>query len=104
MNRPVIHNRFLPGWLHRIFCGLFGAVVFVTLWAWLLSVVPTEALAFEALHSAIWLTPVVSLLCFLAAPRISVVRGLAGEAGYDELSADQASSQTVVPTINGPAE
>lgn len=89
MKRPVIHNRFLPEWLHRVFAGIFGGAVFVTSSVLLLSEFGTEQWLAPVASYLLWSTPAVVVVCFIVAPRFSVVRGLAGDVGYDELHAVQ---------------
>lgn len=92
MARPIIHNRYLPEWLHRLFCAVYGMALFATFWVLLLSW--TAGGNFVSYVRPLgWLVPLVGCVCFLLAPGHSVVRGLAGEAGYDELVSPNSSSK-----------
>jgi hypothetical protein len=80
----VIHNRYLPEWLHR----LVNALVIGLLWfsaaiaVW--SAAPADSVWFTVGSWCAYATPfVVAAGLFV---RRSVVRGVAGGEGYDELS------------------
>lgn len=80
----MIHNRYLPSWLHRIGNGLFGAVLlfgFGSIW------ISEPAGTWRHLISLCLIgasLPAGIILAFVA-HRFSIVRGVAGEDGYDEL-------------------
>jgi len=82
--RPFIRNHYLPQWLHRITCGGFGAVVLALLglnwlsqpsgsWRHILS------LCFFALSIPVGIV----LAC--VAHHFSIVEGMAGDVGYEDL-------------------
>ncbi len=82
----MIHNRCLPGWLHRLCNGLIGAVASATLASLGLS-------RFSPGHLAHWLTLIllylslpIGVLLAIVANRFSLIEGCAGGEGYDELS------------------
>lgn len=79
----TIHNRYLPEWLHRIVNavvvgGIWGAV---TAYLWLSA--STGSLWGTIAGFALSLTPMLVVAMFFV--RFSVVRGVAGGEGYDEL-------------------
>ena len=76
----TIHNRYLREWLHRV----VNAVVVGSVWG-----TATGYLRLSASPAPFWkwaflLTPVIVIAMLFV--RYSVVRGVAGEEGYDELS------------------
>ena len=84
----MIHNRYLPIWLHRLCNSLFGAVLLISIgsiwfgepegsWQHLLS------------RFLIWASIPVGIILALAARRFSIVQGVAGGDGYDELHEDK---------------
>lgn len=79
----TMHNRRLPEWLHRV----VNALVVAGLWA-----AATAYLWLSAQPSSVWrtvtasalsLTPLILIVMLFV--RYSLVRGVAGEDGYDEL-------------------
>ena len=91
-----LHNRILPTWLHRLAQGLLT-----------LAAVPTfVAVATPYVRSSIvgWLlgillvfSPILALLAGCLAPRWSIVEGIAGEDGYDELQVPARDNATSGP-------
>jgi len=78
----VIHNRFLPDWLHRVANGLAGAGL-----ASLAVCVAVRGLGLSLRLFAI--VPLAAALRVAASPqRSSLVEGCAGGDGYDELGLD----------------
>jgi len=80
----MLHNRYLPDWLHRVANGAVGGG---------LSSLP--ALAIVRVLSAplweLWFVLPVALICTALDPRrFSLVDGCAGDLGYDELLDDDA--------------
>lgn len=79
----MIHNRYLPEWLHR----LMNAIAIAALWCaaaiGLWSLVPSSSICFAIARWCVYTTPAVFVSPFV---RRSVVRGVAGGEGYDELS------------------
>ncbi len=79
MKRPVLHNRRLPNGLHRLANGVMGSfsvamilvglskLVFVPAWLFLVCI------------------PIGLLCAYFDPERFTLVEGLAGEDGYDEL-------------------
>lgn len=80
----MIHNRYIPEWLHR----LVNALVIGTLWCgagiavW--STAPPESVWFAGGRWCVYATPLVLAAGLFVRP--SLVRGVAGGEGYDELS------------------
>jgi hypothetical protein len=78
----VLHNRYLPGWAHRLANGLLGG--FQALIA-LVAVVPLVG----APLGVLWLALPMAVCCMALDPgRFSLVEGCAGDLGYDELLDD----------------
>jgi len=80
----MIHNYYLPLWLHRICNGLFGAALLVgfgSIWLGM----PTDSWQNIVTACLIWLSIPVGIILALASHRFSIVEGVAGEEGYDEL-------------------
>jgi hypothetical protein len=81
-----IHNRYLPRWIHRIFNAVFGAALFVGAGALGLGSLRAGTWSWELSWWAVRFAPVVALILLFVNPeRFSVVNGVAGETGYDEL-------------------
>ena len=87
----MIHNRYLPLWLHRLSNGACGAAVFLSLssiwfgespnsWRYILS------------HWLMWSSVPVGIILATAATRFSMVEGVAGGEGYSELHTSQDKS------------
>ena len=80
----MIHNRYLPLWLHRICNGAFGA-------AWLAGISsiwftePPGSWQHTLSRCLIWSSIPVGIILASLARRCSIVEGVAGEDGYDEL-------------------
>jgi TRAP-type C4-dicarboxylate transport system permease small subunit len=84
-----IHNRYLPNWVHRIFNGLFAfflnATIGVLGWVYFRN----QTVICEISKGLIYLSiPIGIFVFFLNPKRISLVEGLAGVDGYDELIDD----------------
>ena len=80
--RPVIHNRRLPEWAHRLASGALVCAVTAGVGASGLTGGPLVA------RLSRWLvygSPILGVLAGALAHRFSFVRGLAGEVGYDDL-------------------
>jgi hypothetical protein len=81
-----IRNRYLPSWLHRLANGLFAWFVAITLgvcgitWFRDLPVLPWLA------AGLLFGSPLLAILAAVFTPRFSLLEGLAGEDGYDDLN------------------
>ena len=80
----MIRNRHLPQWLHRVVCGAFGAVVLALLGLDLLSQPSGSWRHFLSLWFLALSIPVGIILARVA-DRFSIVEGLAGDVGYEDL-------------------
>jgi len=78
----MLHNRYLPDWLHRVANGAVGGV--------LCSLAALAIVRFlGAPLCALWFVPPVVLICTALDPRrFSLVEGCAGDLGYDGLLDD----------------
>jgi hypothetical protein len=82
----TIHNRYLRRWLHRIFNAVFGGALFVGAGALGLGSLPVGTWSWELSSWVVRLAPVAALILLVVNPeKFSVVNGVAGETGYDEL-------------------
>jgi hypothetical protein len=80
----MIHNRYLPLWLHRVCNGVFGAVLLIGIGSiWFGA--PEETWRHIVSRCAIWASGPVGITLALVAHRFSIVQGVAGRDGYDEL-------------------
>lgn len=78
MPRPVIHNCFLPKWLHRLANGVVGGLCALF--------IPLLFVRLEPPFWTLWIAGGVAIVCMLQDPsRFSLVEGCAGRDGYDEL-------------------
>jgi hypothetical protein len=88
MRRPFVRNHYLPQWLHRIACGGFAAVVLALLGLnWLGE--PSGSWRYVVALCLLVLSVPVSIGFACLAHRFSIVEGLAGDAGYEELHEKQ---------------
>ncbi len=79
----MLHNFYLPDWLHRLANGTIGAGV-----SSLAALAAVEALGVPL--SALWFVLPAALVCTALDPRrFSLVEGCAGDLGYDELLDDE---------------
>src|SRR5687768_12226755 len=80
----MIHNRYLPEWLHRIVNALAVGVIwcagFIAAW----NVTPPDSIWFTVSAWCVYATPLVTAASLLL--RCSIIRGVAGGEGYDELA------------------
>ena len=86
--RFMIRNRYLPRWLHRVACGMFGAVVLALLGLnWLGQ--PSGSWRHIVSLCFLVLSIPVGVILACVAHRFSIVEGLAGDVGYEDLDAKQ---------------
>jgi hypothetical protein len=81
-----IHNRYLPTWLHRLCNGVVGAGTLATLASLGMSRFPLEHLLHRVSVVLLYLSVPIGVLLAVFARRCSLVEGLAGRDGYDELA------------------
>jgi hypothetical protein len=80
----MIHNRYLPLWLHRTCNGVFGTALLVGIGSiWFSD--PVGSWGYFVSRCLIWASVPVGIILALFARRFSIVRGVAGGDGYDEL-------------------
>jgi hypothetical protein len=80
----MIHNRHLPLWLHRVCNGVFGAVLLASIGSvWFGE--PAGSWRHFLSRCLIWSSVPAGIILALVARRCSIVRGVAGRDGYDEL-------------------
>ena len=82
--RPLIRNHYLPLWLHRVCNGIFGAACFLGLGSIWFSE-PAGTWRYFISRCLIWGSIPVGIILALAARRFSIVQGVAGGAGYEDL-------------------
>jgi hypothetical protein len=81
-----IHNRYLPQWTHRIANGVMEALLLALFAVSGAQFVPAGSPLWKAAILLLWLSAPVGLLVSLLDPRkFSLVEGVAGDVGYDEL-------------------
>jgi hypothetical protein len=80
----MIHNRYLPLWLHRVFNGIFGAAWFLGIGSIWYSQ-PADSWKHIVSRCLIWGSIPAGIVMALLAQRFSIVQGVAGGDGYDEL-------------------
>jgi len=80
----MIHNRYLPLWLHRVCNGVFGAALLLGIGSiWFGE--PAGSWRHFLSRCLIWSSIPVGIILALFARRFSIVQGVAGGEGYDEL-------------------
>jgi hypothetical protein len=81
---PLIRNRRLPRWLHRVVCGVFATTVLALLGLGFLGQ-SDGSLRHLICLCLIFSSIPVGIVCAWVAHRFSIVEGLAGEVGYEDL-------------------
>ena len=83
----AIHNRYLPGWAHRLANGVVAAAILVGIAVVGFSVLDSQGGLVNACWWCLWAAvPVGVAVSFLNPNRYSLVRGIGGDVGYDELN------------------
>jgi len=80
-----VHNRYIPQWPHRLFNAVLVGALSVTLGVLGLSIfsnVPPLSWLFAGL---LFGSPLLALAAAVMAHKFSIVQGIAGKDGYDEL-------------------
>ena|SRR2546421_3894774 len=82
--RAMIHNRHLPMWIHRVCNGMLGAVALADLSSiWFAE--PPGTWRYILLRCLLWGSVPAGIALACLAHRFSIVDGVAGAEGYDEL-------------------
>jgi hypothetical protein len=81
----MIHNRYLPMWLHRLYSGIFGAALFAG-FASIWFAEPPDTWRHVVSRCLLCASAPVGTTLALAEHRFSIVEGVAGGHGYDELT------------------
>ena len=91
----MIHNRHLPRSLHRFCNAVLGFFGVATASLWLNACLPPRFQTIGLIAAGILTVAATCTLAIVNPKRFSVVEGIAGEAGYDELTEDErAENQT----------
>jgi acyl carrier protein len=80
-----IHNCYLPRWLHRLCCGVVGTVASATFASLGLSNFSPGHLLYQSSAVLLYLSIPIGVISAIVAGRFSIVEGIAGDVGYDEL-------------------
>ncbi len=80
-----IHNRYLPRWLHRLACGVVGAVLVATIASAGLWHFPAGSWLRTASGVLLWLSIPVGIVLACVSHRFSIVEGIAGGMGHEDL-------------------
>ncbi|MBL9091249.1 MAG: hypothetical protein JNL96_08490 [Planctomycetaceae bacterium] len=80
----MLHNRSLPLWLHRTCNGLLGAGVLLAVGGLGLGA-PADGWRHILARCLIWASVPVGIALVALTRRFSLVEGVAGDMGYDEL-------------------
>ena len=88
----MIHNRYLPSWLHRVCNGLFGAAVLIGVSSFWFGA-PEGTWRHVLSRCLIWSSIPAGIILALVVPRCSIVEGVAGGDGYDEMDAPGAADK-----------
>jgi ABC-type dipeptide/oligopeptide/nickel transport system permease component len=81
----ALHNRYLPLWLHRVCNGIFGITISATVACLGLSRFPPGHWLYRLSFILLWLSIPIGILLAMIAQRFSIVEGVAGDFGYDEM-------------------
>src|SRR5579884_1720208 len=82
--RPFIRNHYLPFWLHRLACGVFAALMLALCGMSFIGQSDGSWRHLIALSLLILSVPA-GIFCACVAHRFSIVEGLAGDVGYEDL-------------------
>jgi hypothetical protein len=86
----VFHNRRLPEWLHRLCNAALGFFLAGTVFLCIDVYLIPPAFQMAGLFTAIVLTVLTTLALVIVNPkRFSIVEGIAGDVGYNDLPEDQ---------------
>jgi hypothetical protein len=105
----MIHNRYLPLWLHRLCNATLGVAVLLTIGSSLFGE-PAGSWKHILSRYLIWSSIPAGIILALAARRFSIVEGVAGGDGYDELheppseSANKTVERTGAPPLSSGPE
>src|SRR5262249_18715298 len=78
----VLHNRYLPDWVHRLANGAIGGVLSLLVTTAIVRILGTPL-------RTLWFALPVAVVCMALDPsRYSLVEGCAGDLGYDALLGD----------------
>src|SRR5688572_4974711 len=82
---PIITNRYLPQWLHRVACGLIGVAVTVAIAGGGLLYFHADSWLRTASGVLLWLSIPIGVVLACVAHHFSVAEGCAGDVGYEDL-------------------
>jgi hypothetical protein len=97
MRRPFIRNHYIPLWLHRVACGGFATAMLALIGMSCLGQADGSWRHLICLCLIISSVPV-GFFCACVAHRFSIVEGLAGDVGYEDLDQkhdDKSSAQQI---------
>lgn len=80
-----VHNRYLPDAAHRIANGVVAAAILATIAVLMLTSMPVTSAWWRFAWWLLYAALPAGLLFAFVAPRVSLVRRIAGADGYDEL-------------------
>jgi hypothetical protein len=80
-----LHNRYLPHWAHRIANGVMASLLLALTGAWLTSTLDSDSLPWKMSLVLLYASPTGLLASLLSPSRFTLVEGIVGEDGYDEL-------------------
>jgi hypothetical protein len=80
-----LHNRYLPQWVHRIANGLMASMGIALVGALGASTLACDSFLWKACFALLCASPAGLLLSCADPAKITLVEGIAGEDGYDEL-------------------
>src|SRR5258706_8009148 len=89
----MIHNRYLPMWLHRVCSGVLGAVVLAAIGSiWFAE--PSGTWRHILSRCLLWASVPAGIVLACISHRFSIVEGVAGGEGYDELHEQNENKKT----------
>lgn len=80
-----LHNRYLPQWVHRIANGVIASLLLALAGAWGTTALAPGSFPWKLFFIALYASPIGLLASLLNPGRFTLVEGIAGEDGYDEL-------------------
>jgi hypothetical protein len=81
-----LHNGYLPQWAHRVANGVMASLFLALTGAWFTSTLASDSLPWRIALVLLYASPTGLLASLLNPNKFTLVEGIAGKEGYDELT------------------
>jgi hypothetical protein len=81
-----LHNRDLPQWAHRVANGVMASLFLALVGVWLTNTFASDSLPWRIALVVLYASPDGLVASLLNPSKFTLVEGIAGEDGYDELT------------------